>query len=269
MEIQHTRCILAATVVFMVVVAAAAQDSQDVDAGRTIFRAACVRCHGVDARGFTGPDLTAAAARADAESRLPPIIKSGISGTDMPAAALLSDADVTRVVAYLRSLGAPTKPVAPLTLAGDASHGEQIFWGTAGCGSCHYVNGRGGRIGPNLSRGVSVLTTAARDALRVSIRRPSETITPGYVPISIVLRDGRRIRGIRKNEDAFSVQVLDSSGQLRGYLKDEVREVAVDRESLMPPYGPDRLSDADLDDVIRYLLNLREAAAARAAVRTP
>jgi putative heme-binding domain-containing protein len=240
--------------------AARGQDAVAIEAGRTIFRAGCARCHGADARGFTAPDLTAAAARPDAETRLARVIKAGVPGTDMPPATLLSDRDIERLIAYLRSLGTPTAQAAIFALPGTSGRGEEIFWGAGDCGACHYVKGRGGRIGPDLSRGISVTTPAGREAAIAAIRRPSEVVTPGYTAVSVVMWDGRRIRGIRKNEDTFSVQMLDSTGRLRGFVKQDVREVVSDRESLMPAYGPDRLTDADVDDLVRYLAGLREAA---------
>src|SRR5919107_1632323 len=36
-------------------------------------------------------------------------------------------------------------------LPGDATAGEALFFGRAGCASCHEVNGRGGVVGPDLS----------------------------------------------------------------------------------------------------------------------
>jgi putative heme-binding domain-containing protein len=234
-------------------------DATDVAAGQTIFRANCVRCHGADAHGFTGPDLTIAASRPDAEMRLSQIIKGGIPGTDMPASGLLSDADVARLVAYLRSL-TPPAVAAEFRLPGSAIEGEQIFWGAGGCGVCHYADGRGGRLGPNLSRGMAASTAPAWDALVAAIRRPSDTIARGYSTVTVVTRDGQRIRGVRRNEDTFSIQMLDMNERLRGFLKSDLREVIEEPGSLMPAYGLEKLTDAQVDNLVRYLVSLREKA---------
>ena len=77
--------------------------------------------------------------------------------------------------------------------------------------------------------------------------------------VTIVTRGGELIRGIKKNEDEFSIQIMDTRERLQGYLKANLSEVAVDRQSLMPVYGPDRLNDRDLDDLLRYLTGLRAA----------
>ena len=80
---------------------------------------------------------------------------------------------------------------------------------------------------------------------------------PGYQSVTLLTREGARIRGLRKGEDAFSVQILDTRERLQGYPKADLASVARDAQSLMPDYGPDRLSDAGLDDVVAFLSSLK------------
>jgi hypothetical protein len=56
---------------------------------------------------------------------------------------------------------------------------------------------------------------------------------------------------------------MDTRERLQGYLKADLREVIRDRKSLMPDYGPDRLSDAELNDLLGFLGTLRSDDAAR------
>jgi putative heme-binding domain-containing protein len=133
-----------------------------------------------------------------------------------------------------------------------AGSGERIFWST--CGGCHAVNGRGGRLGPDLSR---IALTRSPEALSRAIRAPTVSTGSAYQAVTLVTRDGQRIRGARKSEDAFSIQIMDTHEQLRGYLKASLREVIRDPGSLMPAFGPDRLSDRDLDEVVTFLNTLR------------
>ena len=72
-------------------------------------------------------------------------------------------------------------------------------------------------------------------------------------------RDGRQIRGVTKSEDAFSIRVLDTTERLQGYLKADLQVVRNEPQSLMPVFGPDQLSDADLDDLFRFLASVSEA----------
>ena len=47
---------------------------------------------------------------------------------------------------------------------------------------------------------------------------------PGYEAVTLVTRSGDRIRGVRKNEDEFSVQIMDMRERLQGYLKANLAE---------------------------------------------
>ena len=82
-------------------------------------------------------------------------------------------------------------------------------------------------------------------------------IPVGFETVTVVTKDGRRIRGARKNEDTFSVQVMTANEDILSFSKREVEVVPEQERSLMPAYGPERLSDTDLADVVRYLRSLR------------
>jgi hypothetical protein len=89
------------------------------------------------------------------------------------------------------------------------------------------------------------------------------SIVPGYKPVTLVTADGRRVRGVTKGDDAFSIRIMDTREQLQGYLKSTLREVIEEPRSLMPDFDAQRLSERDLDDLLRYLSTLRGANPAR------
>ena len=109
------------------------------------------------------------------------------------------------------------------------------------------VKGRGGRLGPDLTR-----VGAARSVayLTESIREPDKEPQPGddgpeqplrdirseYETVTAVTLDGQRIIGVAKNEDAFSLQLLGQDEKLHLFLKKDLREVLHERRSLMPAY---------------------------------
>jgi hypothetical protein len=96
-----------------------------------------------------------------------------------------------------------------------------------------------------------------RAALQRAIREPSASVAIGYQAVTVVTREGEGIRGVAKAEDVFSIQMLDTNERLQGYRKAELREVVREGRSLMPEFGPERLSDADLDAVLAFLGTLR------------
>ena len=68
------------------------------------------------------------------------------------------------------------------------------------------------------------------------------------------------MRGARKNEDAYSIQIMDMRQRLQGYVKADLREVISEKTSLMPDFAAARLSESDLNDVVGFLGTLRGAA---------
>jgi putative heme-binding domain-containing protein len=159
------------------------------------------------------------------------------------------------ILAYLRTLTTPASSQA----RGNAGNGEAYFWNAGGCGRCHRINSKGGRLGPDLSR---IGAMRSRSALTGEIRQASAHINPAYEPVTLVMRDKRRISGVRKNEDTFSIQIMDTTERLQGFRKTDVAEVIYERQSLMPDYDSGRLSDANLDDLLAYLASLVSPASA-------
>jgi quinoprotein glucose dehydrogenase len=166
----------------------------------------------------------------------------------------MSEEEIWMVIAYLRTLSSPGGPAVE---PGDAASGDRLFWAKdkGDCGQCHMVGGRGGRIGPNLSRIGAARSVAA---LEREIRRPNEVIPIGFETVTVVTRDGRKIRGARKNEDTFSIQLMTANEDILSFHKKDLADVVAEPErSLMPVYGPERLSDSELADIVRYLRTLR------------
>ncbi len=226
--------------------------------GRAMFRNRCAGCHGPDARGYLGPDLTAFWSAGGTDDRMFDIVRRGVPGTEMIGADAqrVLDKEIWQVLAYIRTLNA-VPPPAP---TGDVASGERVF--RTNCSSCHVVNGRGGQLGPDLSR---IGSARPRAGLLAKVRGTTAIIRPGYEAVTLVTRSGDRIRGVRKNEDEFSVQIMDTRERLQGYLKANLAEYTTDKQSLMPVYGPDRLGDKDVDDLLRYLTSLRGTQATRSS----
>jgi len=218
--------------------------------GGAKFRSRCAGCHGPDARGYVGPDITGLSASGYTDERLFGIVRRGVPGTEMtPADPLrVSDREIWQVLAYLDTLkAAPSTPA-----SGDAQNGERIF--RANCSSCHMVNGRGGQLGPDLSR---VGSGRSRPVLLNKVRGTSQNVRPGYEAVTVVTRDGQRIRGVKKNEDEFSIQIVDMRERLQGYLKANLTEILTEPRTVMPAYSAGQLNDGALDDLLQYLGTLR------------
>jgi putative heme-binding domain-containing protein len=216
-------------------------------AGSALFRERCADCHGADAKGVRGPDLTRLWTAQGSDERAFQRIRSGVPGSIMPPSSAPDD-ELWAIIAYLRSISTARAEAS----SGNVTNGERIF--AASCASCHRINDGGGYLGPDLSR---IAASQSNQVLTEAIRNASASFTSGYEPVTLVTRDGQQIRGTRKAEDAFSIQIMDTHERLQGYLKTNLREVIRDTISLMPDFGPDRLSDHDLGDVVAFLATFR------------
>jgi cytochrome c oxidase cbb3-type subunit 3 len=172
----------------------------------------------------------------------------------------MTDEEIWQIVTYIRTqeVKAPAKPL------GNAAHGKELFYGDANCSLCHMIEGNGGRLGPELT---AVGGSRTHDAIVDSVRNPSRRLAWGltestkefpqeYETITVVTAEGKQIKGVALNEDNFSVQMMDSNERIHLLEKDKLRSFKKSRESMMPKFDPEVLSDKDLEDIVAYLTSV-------------
>ncbi len=256
-----TRALLVCTSAWLCIASAATASAQtralatagasDIASGRRMFDAQCAWCHGAEGTGGTGPDLHRTTLRHAAnDAALVQIVRNGIAGTEMPSFAIaLTDRMAWQIAAYVRSLGRTRSRA----VTGDAARGAALY-DSNGCASCHVVSGKGGILGPELT---SIGALRGAPYLRDAIVKPAATHPPGYLVVRAVPASGPEVRGIRVNEDVFWVHIRDASGRMHTLEKTQLSKLErLPDDSLMPSYVT-RLSDAQLDDLVAYLANLR------------
>lgn len=245
-----------------------AGDAKAAKAGEYEFRINCALCHGLGAHGGgRGPDLTRAVKKhTHSDADMFQVISNGIAGTAMPANGTngqgvgMTDEEIWQIITYIRSqeVKAPAKPL------GNAARGKELFYGDANCSLCHMVEGKGGRLGPELS---GVGGSRTREAIIDSVRNPSRRLAWGlteatkefpqeYESATAVTSDGREIKGVTLNEDSFSVQIMDAGEHIHLLEKATLRSFQKSRQSAMPKYDADVLSDKDLEDIVTYLISM-------------
>jgi putative heme-binding domain-containing protein len=218
--------------------------------GQAIFRARCAGCHGGDGRGLSGPDLTGLFAAGVTDEQLFQIVRRGVPGSEMPPFDSRSQvSEIWETLAYLRTLNEAAD--GSQVRAGDATNGEQLF--RAHCQRCHVVHKEGGVLGPDLSR---IGSARPLSVLAEKIRRGGAPRSD-YQPVTLTTKTKQQVVGIKKNEDDFSIQVMDLRERLRGYPKSDLLGIVYEPRSLMPVYGPTQLSAGELDDLLSYLGTLR------------
>lgn len=236
------------------------QSSFDVQEGKVLFAGLCVTCHGFEGGGGDAPPLNRPKLLAAPDDEaLRRIISEGIPNRGMPRVRRTTENELRQLVAYVRSLGrTPPPPV-----KGNARSGADLY-AKLGCAGCHIVNGQGDSLGPSLSdvgwlRGAQYLRQALLEPGAALPRGTLPIPSRGYVeflPVQVVGRDGTVVRGVRLNEDVFTIQLRDATGRIHSFRKSDVKSVTKEPgASLMPSYA-NRLSAVELDDLVAYLSTL-------------
>ncbi len=224
---------------------------EDVEAGARVFRTSCALCHGAEGKGGLGPDLTRGVFRHGSSDRaLFRNVLVGISGTDMTG-VYRPDTEIWQVVSYVRSLSASAEEV---ELPGNAARGARIYRSRGGCSDCHRIGGRGGRLGPDLS---DIGWMRSPPHLEAALRSPSAVIRPNYRAVRIVTKGGSTLQGLLRNEDTYSIQILDENENLRAFMKADLESIEKPEESLMPAFDG-FFTSREIQDLVAYLYSLRK-----------
>jgi hypothetical protein len=75
--------------------------------------------------------------------------------------------------------------------------------------------------------------------------------------IRAVLTDGSEVRGIRVNEDSFTIQIKDASNRFHTFRKTDLARLEKEFGTTLMPSFATKLSAGELDDLIAYLASLR------------
>jgi len=263
MQMTHLHVLIGALLLVVAGVPSrlAAQSQADIDGGKQLFQGMCAACHGVGGAGGDAPSLNRARLiHAPTDEALIKILTIGIPNTNMPRVRRFTDNEISQLVAYVRSLG----KVGETSVPGNASAGAAVYR-NLGCATCHIINGVGGNLGPDLSdigfmRGAAYLNEAVIDpggslpkgTLQIPGRGYAE-----FLPVRIVTSQGGEIRGLRVNEDAFTIQVRDQAGKFYSLRKSDLE--LLDKQagqSLMPSFR-NQLTQSTLTDLVAFLSSLR------------
>jgi len=122
------------------------------------------------------------------------------------------------------------------------------------CSACHIVNGAGSSLGPELTE---VGARRGAQYLRKKLLDPGDETADGFVLIRAVTQDGREFRGLRVNEDTFTIQIKDGSNHFYSFRKAKLGKLEKQfGKSLMPSFGA-MLSASELDNLVAYLSGMR------------
>jgi putative heme-binding domain-containing protein len=253
------------------------KEPQFIAEGAKLFAPSCgnAYCHGTGGNGGGAPRLRGKDLEAAYVFKS---ISNGIPGTSMPGfKSELSEDQIWKVVAFIvsaaktsatadppLSLPAASSSTAPVnsaeaiassSLAGSSQAGKALFFDGSqpkSCHACHSFNGEGTPIGPDLSAAAS---RSPRDLL-LSIILARGLKDAQYATITVALRNGERIVGVKKEEDAESLRIYDTTelpAVLRTVQKTDVAKVEYANESVMPKDYASVYTMKQLLDLVTFL----------------
>jgi PQQ-dependent dehydrogenase (methanol/ethanol family) len=193
------------------------------------FAQICALCHGADGRGTDrAPTLVNSDhLRTMSEDDIADTIRKGRG--KMPAFPL-PPPDIQALAHFVQSLNSTgSEPAA----AGDPKAGEEIFFGSGKCSTCHIARGRGNSYGPDLS---DIGKKLRLQELRQALFDPGARITAGYGLVSAELNNGSTLRGFARALGSHDLVLQTDDGRLHLLLDSEVQKLTAEKGAAMPAF---------------------------------
>jgi cytochrome c oxidase cbb3-type subunit 3 len=272
MLVPRLALLTASTALFVASFAAAGQqtlkpqtDPEAVERGRQLHVAQCGFCHGPNARGASGPDLTRSELVQTDENgkQLGAFLRVGRPERDMPKFDL-SDEQISDLAAFLHAeiyLAANRRLYKILDiLTGDPKAGEAFFNGAGGCRMCHSSAGDLKGVGakytdPATLQGRMVLPRIAPPG---APPMPSYRL-PNALRVTVASVSGDVVTGTLVRLTDFDVTLFDpTAGAMRSWL----RTGDTPRVSVLDPLQAHvdmlfKWTDADMHNVTAFLATLK------------
>jgi cytochrome c oxidase cbb3-type subunit 3 len=240
-------------------------DPASVERGATTYASSCGFCHGGDARGATGPDLTRSLyVLTDEDGRiLGDFLKVGRPEGGMPPFPTLPAPQLADLATFLRvraaaGSGRPAMNPADIVV-GDAAAGQAYFNGAGGCSKCHSpagdLKGVGAKYNPVVLQGRMINPRVVTGGRRGA---PPPRVVP--VQVKVTLAAGRVISGTLVSVDDFFVTLIDTAGDRRtierpigsDFPKVEINDPLEAHRQLMLKY-----TDEAMHNLVAYLVTLK------------
>jgi putative heme-binding domain-containing protein len=139
-----------------------------------------------------------------------------------------------------------------LARSGNADRGRETFFNAqkSACIKCHRLGDQGGQIGPDLT---GVGRRFSKIHLIESILEPSRAIAPAFRNLSVRLKDGQELTGVKIAESDSVFTLGDAQGQSHTLKKDQIEELRTLELSIMPEGLETGLTDAEFVDLVAFL----------------
>jgi putative heme-binding domain-containing protein len=140
----------------------------------------------------------------------------------------------------------------------DPKEGEMIFFDDTRdvtCSKCHVMNGKGSKVGPDLT-GIGAVQTP--QYLIESVLKPSSVIVKGFETMYLMTNDGMAYNGLLVSQDEEEVVLMvDEDGVMEEYVfyPDEIAQMQKQDVSIMPGNLSEMLTTKEFYGIISFLLS--------------
>ena len=234
-------------------------------AGKTVWAAECINCHGTQARGTdNGPNLTRSLVvlRDRYGSTVGPFLK-GHKLQSGAAGSTLTEEQVTNLAHFLRQRVNDSFRGSPLfqaqnVLVGDAAAGAAFFNGPGKCATCHTATalslaGIGTRYEPIDLQQRFLFPGGGRGGRG----RGGPASPTSAVKVTVTPAAGEAVTGVLLQMDDFNVSLRDAAGNYRTFKRGPGVKVVKDDPLAAHHALLETLTDKNMHDIVAYLETLK------------
>ena len=163
--------------------------------------------------------------------------------------------ELSSLIGFLSQLPSIPERYQAVLEGGSIERGRALFENHTGiqCVRCHMVDGKGGKVGPDLSK---IGGKFPREYLLESLLAPELKIAEGFEGVLLSTTDGRVLTGTLEQEDDQELRIVDGNGKKLVIAKSEI-EQRQGGKSVMPGNLLQLINSSDLRDFVEYLASLK------------
>ncbi|HEX4227284.1 MAG TPA: c-type cytochrome [Bryobacteraceae bacterium] len=237
-------------------------DAAAAERGQKLFAPTCGFCHGADAAGKSAPDLIRSqlVLHDEGGNLIGPVIHNGRPDRGMPAFPSLTNEQIADIAAFLRLRKQETSNrfgyLIQGLLTGNAKAGEGYFNGDGKCSTCHSPTGDLAGIANRLNP-VDLQRQFLSPGPNMIDAFLGKKTTPLPLPkITIQLPSGKTVSGLLVREDEFNIEIQDSAGWHRSFVRKGAR-IDIDDPMRFHREQLAKYTDADMHNLLAYLETLK------------
>ncbi|WP_404308538.1 PVC-type heme-binding CxxCH protein [Neorhodopirellula lusitana] len=131
--------------------------------------------------------------------------------------------------------------------SGNTVRGKAIY--LEHCAKCHIHGSVGAEVGPNLT-GMAV---HPKTELLTHILDPSRSVEGNFRAYTVLTMDGLVVNGMLASESKTAIELFDTAGKRHSVLREDIEELVMSRQSIMPEGFEKSISLNDMTDLLEFL----------------